>query len=212
MLADILKNFKDTLALGDPDQLKDAFSHGQINSKAWAIEHLSKHSYNLGTVYVLCNWYGVFPLMLFDSGWFDISRCVGWDIDPACVAVADALNGHIKRNQWKYKSVAADITSLDYMVTHWEVQRQDGTMAPQVTSPSTIINCACEHLSPDWFTRIPQGKLVLLQSTNDTSSKGHINPMSDLKQFHAEYPLDCVYTGTLELENGRKRFMLIGHT
>lgn len=214
MLADILTDFRSALIAGKHQrQMEDALSHGQIKSKQWLIDTLSPRRYHLQTVYVLCNWYGVLPLMLFDSGFFHITRCLGFDIDPKCVAVADAFNGHHLRDSWKYKSVTADITEMDFSVTHFDVHREDGSVAPQIATPNTIINCGCEHVKKEWLNRVPPGKLVVLQSTNDVVSDGHINPMQDLLQFHSEYPLaETLFAGELELESGHKRFMLIGRT
>lgn len=213
MIADILVNFRAALACCQHSQMQDALSHGQIQSKQWLIEALSSIKHDLGNVYVLCNWYGVLPMMLFESGFFDIKKCVGFDIDPLCEEVADSFNRHLVKDNWTYKSATTDITKLDYTVSHYDTHRRDGSIAPQVMAPDTLICCGCEHVKKGWFNRIPPGKLVILQGTNDTVSAGHINIDEHLASFVDTYPLpQTLFTGEITLESQFKRFMVIGIT
>lgn len=212
MLDDILMSFSRALEWGDKGQLRDAFSQGQIKSKQWLIDALSDHRYNLGTVFNLCNWYGVLPLMLFECGYFNIDKCVGFDSDPNATTVADELNHHILVDNWKYKSSCDDIMELDWDVTHYNVLRENLTVAPMIDMADTFINCACEHTSADWYSRIPTGKLVVLQSNNYDAEKTHINCDVSLDRFLDKYPVsETLYSGAYDFDI-YSRWMLIGVT
>ena len=79
--------------------------------------------------------------------------------------------------------------------------------------PDTIINTSCEHIEnfDDWYAKIPDGKLVVLQSNNYYEVEEHVNCVGSIEEFAVKAPMDNIlYSGELELPK-YKRFMLIGY-
>ena len=81
--------------------------------------------------------------------------------------------------------------------------------------PDTIINTSCEHIAnfSDWYSMIPKGKLVILQSNNFTDLQEHVNCSSSLKEFSESIHMsETLYEGELDLtdQGGYIRFMKIG--
>ena len=77
-----------------------------------------------------------------------------------------------------------------------------------------VINTSCEHMFPmKRFVEMNKqnSPLYVLQSTNDDQYDDHINCVSSPKELaeQAEF-VDVMYSGTKTLDNGMKRFMVIG--
>jgi len=80
------------------------------------------------------------------------------------------------------------------------------------TKVDTVINTSCEHVEnfSNWYDKVPQGRLVVLQSNNYFEHDEHINCVDSLEEFKKQCPMDIVFSGELELPL-YKRFMLIGY-
>ena len=79
--------------------------------------------------------------------------------------------------------------------------------------PDTIINTSCEHIEKftEWFSAIPEDKLVAIQSNNYFEIDDHVNCVNNLDQFKQQAPLsNIIYEGELVLEK-YTRYMLIGY-
>ena len=79
--------------------------------------------------------------------------------------------------------------------------------------PDTIINTSCEHIANfiEWYNKIPNGTLVVLQSNNYFEIKEHVNCVNNINEFIKIAPMSTLlYNGELELEK-YTRFMLIGY-
>lgn len=192
--------------------LHEALSVGQIESKKWLIERLEALNLDLGTVFVLGGWVGLLPAMFYESKLrFDKLR--SFDIDPSCAELADTMNRKQVMNGWGFKASFGDMYEIDYSIHRYKTKRADGTEVELEDSPDTIINTVCEHINrfPDWWERVPKGKLLVLQSNNLYSSKDHCNCVSSLDQFSKSAPMSKIlFKGELETA-GYKRFMLIGN-
>jgi len=196
-----------------PDLSSDALSIGQLKSKQWLVEVLEdiykKYSINLGTIYVLCGWYGILPAMLFMK--FDVDKIRSFDIDEKCEKIADQVN-KTHSNEWKFKAITEDIFNINFEKHSWQCwSNKNNRMSRLITDvPNTIINTSCEHVGPDWFNHVPDGKLVILQSNDSLEEDGHVNPITDLEEFELTYPLNEIYyKGQMTFEK-YIRFMLIG--
>lgn len=167
----------------------DCLSKGQLLSKLWVVDELKKVDRHLGKVHMYCGWYAILADMIFSN--LKVNRIKSFDIDRSCQKIADEINiNHVIAE--KFKAETANILKLK-------------------PNADTIINLSCEHLSNDeWFNRISEGTLVILQSNNFDKIKDHINCSSSIEEMAFKYPMSqFLYAGDLDLID-YKRFMLIG--
>ncbi len=191
----------------------DCFSRGQLQSKLWLVHELKKCNVDLGTVFLCAGWYATLATMLFESD-IKVDKVRSFDIDPSCVDIAEVFNKPWFVDQWRFKSITQDIMDIDYNEHTWQYwSNANNRMSRPITdTPDTIINTSCEHI-PDfaeWYAKIPDGKLVVLQSNNYYKVEEHVNCVKDIKEFSNNAPMsNTLYAGELKLPK-YKRFMLIG--
>jgi len=201
-----LKNAVDNYGI----DLSDALSWGQLKSKRWLINELEKINDNLGTVYICAGWYSILSTMLFQSK-CHIEKIRSFDIDEECAPIADTINRNWVMNGWQFKASTLDILEMDFPTTH-TTYRANGTSLELTEMPDTIINTSCEHILDfeTWYSKIPVGKLIVLQSNNFYEIEDHINCVNNVDHFKSLAPMSTlIYSGELELPK-YKRFMLIG--
>lgn len=192
---------------------KDCFSRGQLQSKLWLIKELSKLNVDLGTVFLCAGWYATLATMIFESG-MSVKKIRSFDIDDSTVEIAEVFNKPWFADQWKFKALVHDIHSIDYNEHSWQFwSNANNRMSYPITDiPNTIINTSCEHIEnfADWYNKIPDGKLVVLQGNNYFEIAEHVNCSSNLEEFSNKAPMTQVlYEGELELPK-YTRFMKIG--
>ena len=192
-----------------------AFSEGQLKSKEWLLEILYDvrlyYKLDLGTIYVLCGWYGVMAAMLFYK--FEIEKIRSFDIDPDCEKIADQINKTYSSDNWRFKAITQDIFDIDFKEHSWQCwSNKNNRMSYPITDiPTTIINTGCEHTKPDWYDNVPNGKFVILQSHNSFKEEGHINAVTSREEFESMYPMtERYYSGSMNLDGDNKRFMMLG--
>jgi len=190
----------------------DCFSRGQLESKIWLTKELKKTINDLGTVFLCAGWYATLSTMLFEKG-FRIEKLRSFDLDPNCVPIAKIFNKPWLKDDWKFQASTANILDIDYNNHTYKVHRADGTECELTDIPNTIINTSCEHIENfnEWFSKIPQGKLVVLQSNDFFDVKEHVNCVSSIEEFVKQTPMrHLLYSGELKLPK-YKRFMVIGY-
>jgi len=186
----------------------DAFSLGQLKSKLWLIEHLPD---NLGTVFICAGWYGTLAALMFEKAIDKFEKIRSFDIDRSCASVADTMNRPWVMNGWQFKASTLDILDMDFPTTH-TTYRSNGTSLELTEMPDTIINTSCEHIKnfAEWYDKIPDGKLVVLQSNNFYEVEEHVNCVDSIDSFKEMASMSTlIYSGELELEK-YSRYMLIG--
>lgn len=191
---------------------KDCFSRGQLESKLWLVRELKKCKVDLGTVFLCAGWYATLAVMLFESG-IKIDKIRSFDIDDSCKSIAETFNKKWILEDWKFKPATYNIMDIDYSEFTYTVTRSNGTTCELTDSPNTIINTSCEHIEQfaEWYNKIPQGKLVILQSNNYFEIDDHVNCSANLKEFSASTPMNqTLFEGELELPK-YTRFMKIGY-
>ena len=191
---------------------KDAMSRGQLQSKMWLIDELKTLDLELGTVFLCAGWYGLLATLMFENG-IEIGKVRSFDIDPDVAAIADKFNLPWLQDEWKFKSVLADIHDLTYADFNYEVVRSNGTTVKLIDTANTVINTSCEHIDQfdDWYAKIPTGTLVILQSNDYADVEEHINISPDLDSFSTQTPMaEVLYSGELDLLD-YTRFMRIGY-
>lgn len=192
-----------TVARFPAPDLGNALNRNQVASKRWLVDRLREAAgERFGTITILGGWFGVLGAMLLHDPRLAIRRVVSVDIDPRCAAIAESLNAtHVRSG--RFVAETGDMLLRDYPPI---ASRTD------VESPDVVVNTSCEHIAAfgDWFARLPQGQLVVLQSNDYRGVAGHVNCVSDLEAFRAQAPLrPLLYAGTLPTKRYR-RFMLIG--
>ena len=192
----------------------DCFSRGQLQSKLWLVHELKKCNVDLGTVFLCAGWYATLATMIFESD-IKVDKIRSFDIDETTVDIAETFNKPWFANQWKFKALVEDIQDINYNEHTWQYwSNKNNRMSYPITdSPDTVINTSCEHIEnfANWYEKIPQGKLVLLQSNNYYEVDEHVNCVNDIEEFSTIAPMkDLLYSGELELPK-YKRFMLIGY-
>jgi hypothetical protein len=190
----------------------DAFSLGQLQSKSWAISELKKLDLDLGTVFLCAGWYATLALMIFESN-IKVDKIRSFDIDPSVGNIAETFNKPWVLDNWKFKSATANILDINYVCYTYNVFRSNGTVCELTESPTTIINTSCEHIDNFnvWYNKIPNEKLVILQSNNYFEIAEHVNCSGSLEEFSNSCPMSTVlYQGKLDLPK-YTRFMKIGY-
>ena len=202
--------FKDFF-VNETEIWNDCFSRGQIKSKLWIVKELTKLNLDLGTVFLCAGWYATLATMLFESK-IKIDKIRSFDIDPNCRSIAETFNKPWVKDSWKFKSSTKDIMDINYVHDVYEVIKFDGSQCPLDDTPDTIINTSCEHINnfEEWYAKIPDGKLVILQTNNYFEIEEHVNCVNGLAEFSIQTPMTTVlYEGELPLDM-YIRYMRIG--
>lgn len=196
----------------------DALSTGQMDSKRWLVEELTKIMNNdityklcLDTIYVCASWYGLLGGMLLDEFGDDIGEIIGLDIDVGAVRVANRLSS--SWNNGAFSTTVRDIYDLSY--TDDSLVFFDTETSQDVThrlAPTMVINTSCEHLADfeKWYDSLPDGIMVVLQSNNFFDHHEHVNCVSSMNEFALQTPMQIVlYNEPADMEK-YTRYMRIG--
>ena len=178
----------------------------QIRSKLWLIDELAAVRDPAGaTIVVLGAWYGILPLLLNWRLRVALERMVCVDIDRAVCELAARTFGSLSGN---VEYICADMRELDLAAF--------GEPASMV-----VVNTSCEHVRglQAWWSRVPDGQLVVLQSNNLRACADHVNCVRSLTEFKGQVPMsDVLFEGAMHLTDegliggpDLDRFMLIGH-
>jgi hypothetical protein len=178
----------------------DAFSHGQIKSKLWLCDELEKHILNNSNVKILGSWYNVLAFMLLTRNPNNYQSIEGIDIDPEVCSVADKICNYWLQEGQVVKNITGDALSVCY------------------DNAQVVINCSPEHMNnTDWYTKVPTGTLVCIQSSNITDPLYPwliSTPHTSIEDMKLKYPMNSLnYSGQLRIDYGSwgyDRFMLIG--
>ena len=92
---------------------KDSFSRGQLQSKLWLIDELTKLQKDLGLVYLCAGWYATLATLLFESN-IGIKAIRSFDIDEQCRSIAETFNKPWVKDGWKFKASTKDINKIDF--------------------------------------------------------------------------------------------------
>ena len=200
----------------------DCFSRGQLRSKLWLVHELKKCNADLGTVFLCAGWYATLATMLFESD-IKVDKIRSFDIDKTCVDIAETFNKKWFMDDWRFKASTVDIMDFEWsekpapsdgtIGNFYYMTEAKGKQVQMKDCPDTIINTSCEHIPnfAEWYAKIPDGKLVVLQSNNYYEVEEHVNCVKDIKEFgNMARMTGPLYAGELELPK-YKRFMLIGY-
>ena len=191
----------------------DAFTLGQLVSKAWLLERLFECDIKRSpsTAVLLGSWVGTLVLPFLeraDTSWRQrqIERVYGIDTDPEAVDLGEKFNHRLVQDNWRYKGVVADCDTLDCS----EMEFQTGGELIMF-KPDIVFNTSCEHMSDDWFHTCDSDQLIIMQTNDSSQYDGHINTCSSEFEMWDKYPLsDRLFSGAL-VTPAYTRFMQIGY-
>jgi len=175
----------------------ESFWKGQLQSKQWLIECLSRvvETDKQNKIVIHGGWNGVLSSLLFNSN-IPIRSIRSVDIDPACEEVANMV---CKRQEMAglFTAITEDMCTYQYDVR-----------------PDIVINTSTEHITQEqyniWFDNIPEGTLVVVQNNDYESVPDHIRCFSNQRNFKRSTGLvDIVLKETLQLPL-YNRFLVIG--
>jgi len=168
---------------------RDMFSEGQFKSKEWLVEYLIRSTGTINDVVICGGWCGLLAQLLYLTK-LNINSITSLDLEEKHTSAANS----IIRNK-SFKAITCDMHDFDY------------------TKVDTVINTSCEHVEnfSDWYSKVPAGRLMVLQSNNYFEHDEHVNCVASLEEFKKQCAMDTImYSGELDLPL-YKRFMIIGY-
>ncbi len=179
-------------------ELRDAISDGQLLSKNWLVEVLSKlitdgkieaSSDKPLRIAVLGGWIGTLSLMIFS--WELPVKITSIDLDARVNRIAEKLC-------WdqQFSTLTQDMYTINY------------------DDFDVIINTSSEHIEdiPRWRQAIPAGKIVIVQNNDFHEGAGHVSTVPSSNALRKQLKLsEVIYEGTRQFPQ-YNRFMLIGRT
>lgn len=184
----------------------DAFSLGQLASKAWLLDTLFRivPLKSNAEVALLGCWIG--SIVPFLHRGLTIKRIYGFDIDPQSIALADEFNREHVEKDWKFKGVVADMSMVPTNDMQFEVNGQLIEF-----KPDWVINTSCEHMDTEWFDTADSDQLIIMQTNDSPDFDGHVNTCDSIEEMQARYPLsNTMYVGSITTP-AYTRFMQIGY-
>jgi len=174
----------------------ESFWKGQVYSKTWLIENLSKYALDKpNRIVIHGGWNGVLASLLFNSD-IPIEHITSIDIDPNCEEIANTINKRYEV-EGRFSAVTADMKDYEYSKV-----------------PNIVINTSAEHVFDDvlkvWFSKIPSKTLCAIQSNDYFELEEHINCVNTAQQLEAKFSLDTLYLDSL-ITKKYTRFMIIGN-
>ena len=178
------------------DRVVTSCNASQLQSKLWIIKELMNNNIEPKNICLVAGWYSQYIVPLLKDNFPTVDEICNYEIDKDIVDMSYKFNKRYKDNS-TYKIRIKNIMFKSI----------DGDF-------DTVINCSCEHMFPMWkFREINKdiNPIYVLQSSNDDTHAEHINCVTNeeelINQAHID---DVMYSGSIELINGTKRFMVIG--
>ena len=200
------------------DSISDAFSRGQVQSKIWLVQELSKIKTDYDMIYILAGWFGQLSFYI-DAEKINYNKIRVMDIDPIACEVSDKIFNISNLENYKVKSVELDLTDPSWLArTGCEYTLKNynnGNESKEKTNPDLIINTSAEHFHEDWYHKfiyrpLKTKPLFVIQSNNLFDVPEHVNCVHSVDHMKKKFPMtEILYEGELQLK-GYKRFMLIG--
>ena len=178
------------------DRVVISCNASQLQSKLWIIEELTNNNIKPVSVCVLAGWYCQYIVPLLKDNLPSVKEIYNYEIDKDVVDMSYKFNKRYKDDET------------------YKVNIKNNMFNSIEKDFDIVINCSCEHMFSMWkFREINEemNPIYVLQSSNDDSHDEHINCVNDERELIDQAQLkDVIYSGSLELMNGTKRFMVIG--
>lgn len=185
----------------------ESFYHGLVSSKLWLCEKLEEVILNEHIdnpiLNILGSWDNLLAFMLVVRQPRLYGMINGYDIDPTAIDKANVVCDTWKYDYPKIYNHCVDINNLNFESTSKE---------------NIFVSCSIDQFEgTNWFTRIPNDRLVCLQTTDVETveypwfNKQHTKDIYELKD---RYPLKKVlYANSKPIEYKNfsyNRYMIIG--
>ena len=201
----LANDWKNALSTSEPYVFKrvlDSMNRSQLESKLWIIQELIKLEIEPKRVAILAGWYSQYIIpLLIEHG---VEFIYNFEIDRDAKDISYKFNKRYK-DQEKYQCHITDIMFKEI----WRKEENYGAF-------DVLINTSCEHMFPmrrfrELNKNLSGNPIYVLQSTNEDKYEDHINCVSGPEELAEQAELiNVVYSGTKVLDNGMKRFMVIG--
>ena len=174
-----------------------SFSQVQLQSKTWLVDVLSLMNIDEARIQLFGGWNGILITRLLIEN-LNVRMIQNIDLDEKSIRV-------FKKYKWETKDKRLDGTHGDVRTPH----KYDSIT-------NIVINTSSEHM-PDLPELIkdkqyPSNCLFALQSNNMFHIDDHINCVGSEQELIDKSELNTIkYHGTCDMDNGYKRFMVIGH-
>lgn len=202
---ELAHDWKNALSSSEPYLLKrvlDSMNQSQLESKLWIIQELIKLEIKPKRVAILAGWYSQYIIpLLIEHG---VEFIYNFEIDRDAKDISYKFNKRYK-DQEKYECHITDIMFKEIEGK----EKNHGAF-------DVLINTSCEHMFPmrrfrELNKKLSGNPIYVLQSTNEDKYEDHINCVSGPEELAEQAELiNVVYSGTKILDNGMKRFMVIG--
>jgi hypothetical protein len=202
---ELAHDWKNALSSSEPYVFKrvlDSMNRSQLESKLWIIQELIKLEIEPKRVAILAGWYSQYIIpLLIEHG---VEFIYNFEIDRDAKDISYKFNKRYK-DQEKYECHITDIMFKEI----WRKEENYGAF-------DVLINTSCEHMFPmrrfrELNKNLSGNPIYVLQSTNEDKYEDHINCVSGPEELAEQAELiNVVYSGTKVLDNGMKRFMVIG--
>lgn len=210
----------------NPLYLQDAFSRGQVKSKIWAMQELSKVQKHFEMIYVLGAWFGQTRIYLDKTVTYDKIRF--FDVDSNACKISDKIFNNNIIEDYKGKSVELKLpmmsstdeeknmdwvsrTGCTYLIKSYSTEKE----IFEKTQPSLVMNTSAEHMPSIWYQKfmhrpMDSDPLFVIQSNNLFNVDEHVNCVHSIDHMMKKFPMSRLeYAGEQEMY-GYKRFMVIG--
>lgn len=177
----------------DPHRTLEAFWRGQMRSKIWLCEIVSRYGPLVpGTVDIFGGWIGTLASIMTEASDIIPGHIRSIDIDPDCEEIARTINmPMVKVN--RFEAITADMCDF----------KSDAEL---------VVNTSCEHITQEqydrWLSNMSNDSFIVLQSNNYVIDE-HIRIANSLEHFKEQSNIETVFEGTLELPL-YDRYMLMG--
>lgn len=178
------------------EELRDALSDGQLLSKYWLVEQLSKilqsntsEGKQVHKIAILGGWIGTLSLMM--NSWELPISITSIDTDERANRIAKKLN-----YDFDFSTVTQDM--YEHNCAQYDV----------------IVNTSSEHIKDihRWTSSLPKGKLLVVQNCSNDTIPDHISCVKSSSQLRNELQLsEVLYEGTKKFPQ-YSRYMVIGKT
>lgn len=210
------------------NNISDAFSRGQVNSKTWMVDELSKIQTNFKMIHIHAGWFGQHRLY-FDAAGIEYDKIRVFDTDQTACEISDYVFNLNQIDDYKVKAAELVLPSRDSethpdMVMTWLARSgvqydvtnfKTGKSYTEKTMPDLIVNTSAEHMSSIWYHKfinrpMETDPLFVIQTNNLFDVPEHQLCVHTLDHMQKKFPMSRIeYAGEKELY-GYKRFMMIG--
>ena len=176
------------------DRIKHSFSYSQLQSKKWLGEELNKFGVQFTNAAIIGGWWCHYLAHTLSPY---VKHMCNYEVDPACIVISKRFNRH----RDNYTAIERDVFTDGLWTKHLNKGEVD-----------LVINTSCEHMAPMRMMKHHfKNPLYVLQSTDEEKYRDHTNTVKSPEELAEQAEIEKpIYSGSIKLDNGMNRFMVIG--